>query len=217
VIAYKFLRRGRVGPFSGFVWPAPGGWVSAGETERCRRGVHACRPQDLPWWLADELWEIELGGDVRLAGHKLVAPAGGLVRRVREWTSATAQEFADACAWRARDHAVTSLSRNGHPAEARALAGTETLDDVLTVARALADQVADARIGLTIAGDGAVRALTGAAPTSAYIAAHAAHRLDGREGYDAERAWQSLWLVDRLSLGPAGSSTRSARNGGRFG
>ena len=44
---------------------------------------------------------------------------------------------------------------------------------------------------LTIAGDGAVRALTGAPPTSAYIAAHAAMRLDGASGYAAERAWQA--------------------------
>jgi hypothetical protein len=201
MIAYKFLRRGRVGPFSGFVWPAPGGWVTAGDTERCRRGVHACRPQDLPWWLADELWEIELEGEVSVAGHKLVAPAGGLVRRVGAWTSATAQEFADACAWRARDHAVTALSRLSHPAEARALARAATLDDVLRTARAQAEEVVNARIGLTIAGDGAVRALTGAAPTSAYIAAHAAQRLDGHGGYDAERAWQSRWLADRPWLG----------------
>ena len=217
MIAYKFLRRGRVGPFSGFVWPAPGGWVSAGATDRCRRGVHACRQQDLPWWIADELWEIELGGEVRAAGHKLVAPAGGLVRRVRAWTSGTAQEFADACAWRTRDHAVHALRQARHPAEACALAGSDTLGDVLAVARALADEVADARISLTIAGDGAFRALTGAPATSAYIAAHAAQRLDGRDGYEAERTWQSCWLVDRLALGPTGSGNRSTGNGGRFG
>ena len=48
--------------------------------------------------------------------------------------------------------------------------------------------------------DGAFRALTGAPPTSAYIAAHAAMRLDGAAGYAAERAWQSQWLVERLGL-----------------
>jgi hypothetical protein len=67
-------------------------------------------------------------------------------------------------------------------------------------ARRLSDDVPDMRISLTIAGDGAFRALTGAPPTSAYIAAHAALRLDGPSGYAAECAWQSGWLADRLGL-----------------
>jgi hypothetical protein len=75
-----------------------------------------------------------------------------------------------------------------------------TLDDVLAATRRLAEDIPDTRISLTIAGDGAVRALTGAPATSAYIAAHAAMRLDGSQGYAAERAWQSRWLVERLGL-----------------
>ena len=75
---------------------------------------------------------------------------------------------------------------------------------MLTVARQLAEAIPDTKISLTIAGDGAFRALTGAPPTSAYIAAHAAMRLDGAEGYSAERAWQSRWLADRLGLGADG-------------
>ena len=58
----------------------------------------------------------------------------------------------------------------------------------------------DTRISLTIAADGAFRALTGAPPTSAYIAAHAALRIDGPSAYAAERAWQSHWLAERLGL-----------------
>jgi hypothetical protein len=68
------------------------------------------------------------------------------------------------------------------------------------VARTLADDVPDSRISLTIAGDGAVRALSGAAPTAAYIAAHAALRVDGPSGYASERVWQSRWLTRRLGL-----------------
>ena len=73
-------------------------------------------------------------------------------------------------------------------------------DEVLVAARQLADDISDTRISLTMAGDGAFRALTGAPPPSAYIAAHAAMRLDGAAGYAAERAWQSQWLVERLGL-----------------
>jgi hypothetical protein len=76
---------------------------------------------------------------------------------------------------------------------------------VLVTARRLADDLPDTRIDLTIAGDGAFRALTSAPSTSAYIAAHAALRLDGPPGYRAERAWQSRWLVQRLKL-PAGAA-----------
>ena len=201
MIAYKFLQPGRTGPFSGYTWPAPGVWVHAdGDMVACGRGIHACRIRDLPWWLADELWEVELDGRVQVDEHKIFAPAGRLRSKVEGWTPACAQEYADACAWRAHERAVQALARAGHASASAELAACPTLDDVLRAARQLADSTPDTKISLTIAGDGAFRALTGAPPTSAYIAAHAAMRLDGAEGYAAERAWQSRWLADRLGL-----------------
>jgi hypothetical protein len=201
MIAYKFLRSGRIGPFSAFQWPGPGVWVHAPrDLAACHRGIHACRSSDLPWWLADELWEIELDGHVQLDEHKIIAPAGRLRSQIEAWAPACAQEYADACAWRAQERAVQALTRAGHRREAHQLTTCVTLDDVLIAARQLADAIPETRISLTIAGDGAVRALTGAPPTSAYIAAHAAMRLDGAAGYAAERAWQSRWLVERLGL-----------------
>ena len=201
MIAYKFLRAGRTGPFSGFRWPEPGAWVRTGaDTDACRRGIHACRTRDLPWWLADELWEIELDGEIRPDEHKLVASAGRLRARIEGWTTACAQEYADACAWRARDRAVEALTRTTRSEAADELTACTTLNQVLAAARRLAEEMPDTRISLTIAGDGAVRALTGAPATSAYIAAHAAMRLDGHAGYAAERAWQSRWLKERLDL-----------------
>ena len=74
---YKFLRRGSVGPFSGRVWRI-GEWVAAeGRLEACRNGVHVCRPGDLPYWLADELWQVEVEGEQIEHDQKLV------VRRAR--------------------------------------------------------------------------------------------------------------------------------------
>ena len=201
MIAYKFLRAGRVGPFSGFEWPAPGVWVRTGsDPVVCRRGVHACRTRDLPWWLADELWEIELDGGVAADEHKLIAAPGRLRSRIAGWTRACAQDYAAACAWRARDQAVEALRLAGYGLAAEQLATARSLNAVLAAARPLAQELSDARISLTIAGDGALRALTGAAPTAAYIAAHAAARVDGPAGYAAERAWQSRWLAERLDL-----------------
>jgi hypothetical protein len=201
MIAYKFLRSGRIGPFSAFQWPEPGVWVHApGDLVACKRGIHACRPSDLPWWLADELWEIELDGRLQPDEHKIIAPAGRLRDQIEAWTPVCAQDYADACAWRAHERAVQALTRAAHPDDAHRLGACETLDEVLASARQLADDIPETRISLTIAGDGAFRALTGAPPTSAYIAAHAAMRLDGAAGFAAERAWQSQWLVERLGL-----------------
>jgi hypothetical protein len=201
MLAYKFLRAGRRGPFSAFRWPEPGLWVhAAADPAPCRSGVHACRTRDLPWWLGDDLWVVELQGTVRSEEHKIVAPAGRLHSRIDEWTADCAEEYGRACAWRARDRAVQSLTRAGHPDAAEEIGRCVTLDDLLVSARRLADEVPDSRISLTIAGDGAFRALTRAAPTSAYIAAHAALRVDGPAAYAAERAWQARWLVERLGL-----------------
>jgi hypothetical protein len=201
MIAYKFLRHGRKGPFSEFGWPEPGVWVRAGATtDQCRRGIHACRTRDLPWWLADELWEIELEGEPRIEDHKIVAPAGALRSQVEGWTGACAKEYGEACAWRARDRGIEALIGARYVDAAEQLRACATLEQVLDAARRLAGELPDRRIGLTITADGAFRALTAAPATSAYIAAHAALRLDGPPGYAAEREWQSRWLTGRLRL-----------------
>ena len=84
MIAYKFLDAGRVGPFTGFSWPL-GEWVEASGADPCRSGIHACRVRDLPVWLGDELWEVDLDGHVVEQERKLVAPRGRLTRRLEEW------------------------------------------------------------------------------------------------------------------------------------
>ena len=153
MIAYKFLRAGRIGPFSGFRWPEPGAWVHTGaDTDACRRGIHACRTRDLPWWLAEELWAIELDGEIRADEHKLLASAGRLRARIEGWTTACAQEYADACAWRSRDRAVEALTRTTR-SERQELTACTTLNQVLAAARRLAEEMPDTRISLTIAGD----------------------------------------------------------------
>jgi hypothetical protein len=199
VIALKFLSTGRRGRFSGFRWPGAGVWVvPPAARSPCRRGVHACRVQDLPWWLDEELWDIELEGDVVVGRHKLLAPAGRLVSRVDAWTPGVAHQFGVACAWRARDHAVRALGQADRPAAAATLSACATLDEVLRTARRMLDDAPADRISLIMARDGAFRAISGAPPTSAYIAAHAARRIDGARGYTAERAWQSDWFRDHL-------------------
>jgi len=207
VIAYKFLCAGGVGPFSRYAWPLPrdgrpGAWVIGGAgAELCQTAVHACRVRDLPWWLQDELWEAELDGDVSAGRHKVMAPRARLVRRVDAWDRACAQRFADACAMRTRDHAAAALERAGarHAAgQLRKAAGNRALREA---ARVWTDAAMAAQIPVRMAGDAAIRASGCAAVVTAYIAAHAAARVDGPAAHDAERAWQSDWLRTALSLG----------------
>lgn len=96
--ALKFLRPGRVGPFTQVEWPSPGVWLdSGGEPELCKSGIHALRPSALPFWLAEELWHVELD-DVRETRSGLVlARRARLVERIGAWNDETAREFARAC------------------------------------------------------------------------------------------------------------------------
>lgn len=210
MIAFKFLRAGRVGPFSRFQWPDAGVWVRpTADASPCRRGIHACRIQDLPWWLDDQLWKVELDGEVAVGRHKLLATAGRLVSRVDAWTPTLAEAFGVACAWRARDHAVLGLDWAGRSAAAAELAACASLDEVQGTVRRMLDDAAQERISLTMAGDGAVRAISGPPPTAAYIAAHAARRIDGASGYAVERMWQASWLSHHLGLEPEPDSPQS--------
>jgi hypothetical protein len=102
VIAYKFLRDGGTSPFTGFGWPSAGEWVEAGEVEPCRSGIHACRVQDLPFWLGQELWEIELDGQVVQQERKMIAARGRLLRRVPGWNAELLDAFCAACRARTR-------------------------------------------------------------------------------------------------------------------
>jgi hypothetical protein len=202
---YKFLRRGGIGPFSRYAWPlprggGPGAWVLAsGGAALCHNAIHACRVRDLPWWLQEELWEAELDGTVSAGRHKVMAPRARLVRRVDAWDAGCAQRFGDACAFRARDHAAAALDRAGAADLAAALRAAGATRELRDLAYG-ADPPEAARIALTMAGDGATRALGGAAVVSAYIAAHTAARVEGTAALAAERAWQAAWLAGALGL-----------------
>lgn len=100
MLAYKFLAPGGYGLLSGFQWPR-GRWVAVQDPlVPSLRGIHACRVRDLPYWLDEELWAVELGGHVVEGEHALVASRGRLVERVEAWNAESAGEFTDACAAR---------------------------------------------------------------------------------------------------------------------
>jgi hypothetical protein len=106
MIAYKFLQPHAVAPFTGFRWPRPNGgagdWVEAETVNPCRGGVHACRVRDLPIWIAPELWEIELAGDVVELERKVVASRGRLLGHLPQWNDELRDAFAKFCVDRTR-------------------------------------------------------------------------------------------------------------------
>lgn len=216
MIAYKFLRDGQVGPFSGVRWPAGGEWLlaaTAGAPARtCIDQVHACRVEDLAEWMNSELWRVELDGNVRVDCDKLVADRGRLVERIELWNAALMAAFAEACALRARDAALTVLAP-GSPAH-RALASCDTAEEIAAACAQLSDLEPGAERAAGYAGD-AARHVLGAvadrstAPTHAavngFIASHAAAFAEDDLGAAArERAWQADWLAHRLGVQTGG-------------
>ena len=176
MIAYKFLSRGAVGPFSGFRWPTPeggaeGAWVEAGPAD----GIHACRPADLPYWIDEELWDAELSDDVRVAHHQLVASRGRLVRRVEAWPE-IARAFAATCSATLRARVDVALASGGITAEVAALLRGYS-SDAEAFARAgnvAAAAFATARASAVLAGD--------------------------PDGFTAERRRQASWIEQALVL-----------------
>ena len=106
MIAYKFLRRDGTGVFSGFPWPIPDGgagrWVEA-HVEPCRSGIHACRPEHLPLWAGQVLYEIELDGQIVDDRTKVIAGRARLTRRIDAWEESVRDSYTRMCADRAHE------------------------------------------------------------------------------------------------------------------
>jgi hypothetical protein len=183
--AYKFTRTGGIAPFSRFSWPRPDGdrpgdWVDAVVAVPCRAGIHACRPPELPYWVAAELWVIELDGDVVESGGKLVASRGRLLAPVEAWMAGGAAAFGADCARRAAEIAAEFA---GGPPELVGLLEGYAADAAHYVAAG--DPAVAAHIAATAAGDAA--------------AGSKVHEQDSPAGR-AERSRQGAWMVEHLGL-----------------
>lgn len=208
--AWKFLDAGRVGPFGGHTWPAPsagrpGPWVRFPGRE-----VFACRVDDLPWWIAPELWEVEMEGPLRALETQVAAAAGRLVRQLTAWDALTLRAYGVACAERARDLAVEALRRDGRAEEAQALTGARSILELTRIARGLAGEPR-ARLSSNLAGyvaESSMRASEGAAAAAANISANAAVIARGDPSvFAGERQWQAQWIAERTGLAPVSVAT----------
>jgi hypothetical protein len=211
VKAYKFLSAGRVAPFSGLRWPE-GEWVEAdGPLEACRSGIHACLPQHLAYWVMDELWEIELDGEILEDELKVVGRRGRLVGPVAAWDGELRRAFADEGVRRTARYAMLELDEAGLTNESRAGEAAASVADLVAwagAAGAAAQEAgeADAADLTAFVVDAAAYADAGHVTGPPFIAAHAANLHAPRgvaDPFAAERAEQSRWLADRLGLSAA--------------
>jgi hypothetical protein len=173
VIAYKFLGQGAIGPISRVRWPAVGQWLHAGELVSCRSGVHACGREALAWWLHEELWRIEIDGEMIEGADCTIASRGRLVEEIAAWARGGAHRFAAA----ARDHAQELAARSS--AGARAAPYLEYAS--LHVARAVRDSPALAALNSAMA--------------VAQLDDEDEHQRAREAAFRRERAWQSSWIA----------------------
>lgn len=216
---FKFLRAQRIGPFSGVRWPDSGaGWIEAsGPLAPCVNGVHLCRVRDLPYWINEELWEINAEGAVLEYGRKVVVARAQLRNRIPWWPEAGWELAADSV-WRVREFASHELEVAG---EASDLTTVHTLSEAGELARTVVDRFrphvparAKDMVGFLLDAIGyATDASSGPAAAARHttlVAAVAAGRatrvagqrlLPGMTPYREERLRQARWFEARLGLG----------------
>jgi hypothetical protein len=238
--AFKFLSEGGRGIFSDFRWPlpwdgTPGSWVRADlPLEPCVNGIHVCREDDLPYWIDDDLWVIELRGEAATHTRMIVAEEGRLVAKIDDWNRETATSFAETCALRARAAAVDTLRGADRDEDAAALEGAADLTLIAEVAQTIVRRGVSAEsTAVSFAADAAALA-RGARPEAtpqdttsvgapsagaiaanlAYVVAHIAGFEGGAPGsaeYEAaaerERAWQRTWFHDLVAKASPVTST----------
>lgn len=213
---FKFLGAGSVGRFSGFAWPALGEWLSVdGPLDPCVSGIHVCRTGDLPYWLDDELWEVEVGGDRLDHLEQVVVRRARLISRVDAWDTLAA-ELTSGCLHELRRLAARELELSDDPDAGGLPAGGEDLE-AARAARRLAGRDRSARTAaaarllvlLADAGDIVSDPSLGTAVVGRYVAYIAAHAADhatpesrlppGSTGFTEERRRQADELARALS------------------
>lgn len=219
MIAYKFLRSRGIAPFTGEQWPLPGNggggrWIEvSGGLAQCENGLHVCRVADLPYWLDEELWAVEVDEDVTPERHHLLVRRARIAGPVSTWTIEAARDYGLACMLRARDLGAAALRAAQLDEEAARLEASSDPAQVSESGHAASRAAVDAGQALAArvayaagtAGWHMVAPFTEASylaypAFSAYAACVCADGLDPSNGYYAERAHQAAWLAERLQL-----------------
>lgn len=194
MIAFKFLGAGALAPFTGFAWRA-GEWVeSPGALDA---GVYACRPRDLAYWANDELWRAELDGETHEDDIFVVARRGRIVERIDAWNERTAAEYRAACVWHARDVVVAALRAS---ADAQRAAALEAARDFEALAKAASGGDPAGPAAYLVVAAGCVGRADLTHGTSFVACRAAVASANDPKAFQAERAWQSHWLAEKLKI-----------------
>jgi hypothetical protein len=215
VLAYKFLTRDGCSVFTGTPWPAPptgepGAWVASAAVRPCREGIHGATASHLAYWLHDELWSIELDGDIRPARHKVVGLRGRLIQRYGDWPEVS-KRLNEVSAWRARDLAVAALLAEGNAELAEGLRVCTTLDELAALAEEAGPLDGRSTGGdlAALAADAGYFGAHGLPMQAPFVAATAAGRArtgstgvanEFQAGFAEERTFQSAWIAGELKL-----------------
>jgi hypothetical protein len=200
VIAWKFLAAGAVGPFTRFRWPV-GEWVEAVRAED-GFGVHACRADDLAFWTAPELWQVELEGPVRVRRTQIEAPRGRLVARVAAWDAKLQAEHGLSCVFQARDVVAGALVELGCAVIAERFAGARTLEELVGATSAIEPPAGFAGEMFGYARDAAAAfsANHNAAEVSFMASVATAAARGTPAGFGEEKVRQSRWIAARVGI-----------------
>ena len=125
MFAYRFLAKGGLGAVNQFLWPLPegsmpGAWIGP-QADSTTLGVYAQQLSDLPYWVHDELYRVELRGSVQTLSLGVLASEMRLVERVSGWNESLRRDFGEACVERLRQGAANTYDERGEPLIARCL------------------------------------------------------------------------------------------------
>jgi hypothetical protein len=167
----------------------PGEWMPEieGELKPCRNGYHVVTLEQLPDWLGERIFEVEVGDEIVHADGKSVVRTCRLTRECTGWNERTARLFACDCAERVLYLFEARYPGDGRPRKAieiaRRYADGKAAVEELAAARDAACAAAEA--ARDVAGDAALAAAGDAALAAAGAAARAA----------ARAAWAAAWAA----------------------
>jgi len=205
MFAYRFLARGGLGAVNQFKWPlpegsTPGAWVGP-QADTTTLGVYAQRLSDLPYWVHDELYRVELRGTVHALSLGVLASEMRFVERVDGWNESLRRDFGKSCVERLRQCAAATHDEHGEPLIARCLMEC----DVGEIPQVLAatDMTRHEAVGNLLVQyliDAVNVQNAGLTASVAHVARVAISECPQLAGKHHEELAQSQWLQHRLGL-----------------
>jgi hypothetical protein len=196
----------------------PGEWMPEieGELKPCRNGYHVVTLEQLPMWLSERVFEVEVGDEIMHEDDKLVTRTCRLTRECTGWNERTARLFACDCAEHVLSLYEAKYPDDDRPRKAIEVArryaeGTATREE-LAAARDAAREAAWAAAGAAREAAWAARDAAEAAREAAGDAARAATLAAALDAAEAARAASlaAVWAAAGAAAGAAAEDAAGA-------